>query len=52
MYNIGYLTEMIVKTTVVYVVGPRNMFAIHHREGNETTERGEYSRATQVAQRR
>ena len=46
MYNIEYLTEMIVKTAVVYVVGPRNIFAIHHREVNETTERGEYSRAT------
>ena len=51
MYNIEYVTEMIVKTAVVYVVGPRNMFAIHHREVNETTERGEYSRATHVALR-
>ena len=51
MYNIEYLTEMIVKTTVVYVVGPRNMFEIHHREVNEITERGDYSRATHVAQR-
>ena len=49
---IGYLTEMIVKTAVVYVVGPRNMFAIFHREVNEITVRGDYSRATHVAQRR
>ena len=41
-----YVIEMIMKTARVYVVGPRNMFAIHHREVNETTERGEYSRAT------
>ena len=26
---IGYLTEMIVKTAVVYVVGPRNTFVNH-----------------------
>ena len=49
---IGYLTEMIVKTAVVYVVGPRNMFAIFHQEVNEITARGDYSRATHVAQRR
>ena len=49
---IGYLTEMIVKTAVVYVVGPRNMFAIHHREvrgGDEIAARGDHQRATHVA---
>ena len=27
--HIEYLTEMIVKTTIVYVVGPRNTFVNH-----------------------
>ena len=42
LYYIQYVTEMIVNTAVVYVVGPRNTFAIHHREargGNEITAR-------------
>ena len=30
---------MIVNTAIVYVVGPRNTFAIHHREVNEIAVR-------------
>ena len=40
------------KTTGVYVVGPQNTFAIHQREVNEITTRGDHPRATHVAQRR
>ena len=27
-----YVIEMLMKTAIVYVVGPRNTFAVHHRE--------------------
>ena len=43
------------KTAGVYVVGPQNTFAIHHREvqgRDEIIARGEHPRATHVAQRR
>ena len=39
-------------TAVVYVVDPRNTFAIHHREargGNESLVREDHPRATNVA---
>ena len=39
-------------TAVVYVVGPQNTFAIHHREargGNESLVREDHPRATHVA---
>ena len=52
MSHIEYVTEIIMKTARVYVVGPQNTFAIHHREVNEITARGDCSRATHVTQRR
>ena len=39
MLYIQYVTKMIVNTAIVYVVGPRNTFVIHHREVNEITVR-------------
>ena len=42
---IEYMTEMIMKTAIVYVVGPRNMFVVHYREvqgGDEIARRGEH----------
>ena len=40
------------RTARVYVVGPRNTFAVHYREvqgGDEIARRGEHRRATCVA---
>ena len=42
---------MIMHKAVVYVVGPRNTFAVHHREargGNEIAVRNDYPRVTCV----
>ena len=37
------------KTAIVYVVGPRNMFSVDHCEVNEIVARGNHPRATCVA---
>ena len=42
---------MIMHKAVVYVVGPRNTFAVHHREArgeNEIAVRNDYPRVTCV----
>ena len=42
---------MVMHKAVVYVVGPRNTFAVHHREargGNEIAVRNDYPRVTCV----
>ena len=52
LYYIQYAIETTMNTAVVYVVGPRNTFAIHHREvrgGNESLVREDHPRATHVA---
>ena len=52
LYYIQYAIETTMNTAVVYVVGPRNTFAIHHREarrGNESPVREDHPRATHVA---
>ena len=37
--HIQYVTEIIVNIAIVYAVGPRNRFIVHHREVNEIAAR-------------
>ena len=37
--HIQYVTEKIVNIAIVYVVGPRNTFVVHHREVNDIAVR-------------
>ena len=37
--HIQYVTEIIVNIAIVYAVGPRNRFIVHHREVNDIAAR-------------